>query len=264
MLELSEGMSCGSETGPAALRLRPPAVSKEQLGVSPQSAAGSLAHAIPDYLARHYAWAYLSARNLPLLDRSLVVSAILWGNYGRLQRAVLAELAPEQSILQAACVYGQLSAALAGFVGAHGQLDVVDVAPLQVDNCRRKLAQYRNARVRLADAARPAGGPYDAICCFFLLHELPDDHKRRVVDGLLASLAPDGKAVFVDYHKPHWAHPLKGPMRLVFAGLEPFAASLWHHEIADFASATDAFVWRKQTYFGGLYQKSVAWRRPRP
>jgi SAM-dependent methyltransferase len=255
-------MSCAAETGPAALRLRPPGGSKERLGVSPESSAGSLAHAIPDYLVRHYAWAYLSARNLPLLDRSLVVSAILWGNYGRLQRAVLAELAPEQSILQAACVYGQLSPALAGLVGARGRLDVVDVAPLQVDNCRRKLAEYRHAKVHLADAARPAGGPYDAICCFFLLHELPDDHKRRVVDGLLASLAADGKAIFVDYHKPHWAHPLKGPMRLVFAGLEPFAASLWRHEIADFASAADSFVWRKQTYFGGLYQKSVARRRP--
>jgi hypothetical protein len=255
-------MTGPAQTAPSGLHLLAPPSSAAGLGGPEPLPRCNGAHAIPDYLQKHYAWAYLNPRTLPILDHHLVVSAILWGNYRRLQRAVLAELAPGQTVLQAACVYGDLSVVLADFLGQRGKLDVVDVAPLQVDNCRRKLAQHAHTEVRLADAARPGGGAYDAVCCFFLLHELPDDHKRRVVDGLLASLASGDKAIFVDYHQPHWAHPLKGPMRLVFDALEPFAATLWRHEIADFASTADAFVWRKQTYFGGLYQKTVAQRRP--
>ena len=50
-------------------------------------------------------------------------------------------------------------------------------------------------------------------------------------------------------------------MSLIFDLLEPFAKSLWHADIADFASTRDDFAWSKQTYFGGLYQKTVALRR---
>ena len=81
------------------------------------------------------------------------------------------------------------------------------------------------------------------------------------VDALLGSVVPGGKVVFVDYHRPHPRHPLKGVMSLIFDFLEPFAKSLWHADIADFAGARDDFAWSKQTYFGGLYQKTVALRR---
>jgi hypothetical protein len=50
-------------------------------------------------------------------------------------------------------------------------------------------------------------------------------------------------------------------MSLIFDALEPFAKSLWRNEIADFATDKTAFDWRKETYFGGLYQKVVAERR---
>jgi hypothetical protein len=102
---------------------------------------------------------------------------------------------------------------------------------------------------------------YDVITCFFLLHEIPDERKRAVVDALLARVVPGGKVVFVDYHTPARWHPLRGLMRLVMGRLEPFAESLWHHEIAEFASVPGDYRWQKQTLFGGLYQKTVAYRR---
>jgi SAM-dependent methyltransferase len=213
---------------------------------------------VPAYLQERYAWAYLRPASLRVLDRRLVVSGILWGNYARLKRAALDEIRAGQRVLQAACVYGDLSPDLAAWVGAEGRLDVVDVAPIQVANCRRKLAAFSNACARRADAAAPGGGPYDVVCCFFLLHEIPDEHKGSVVDGLLASVAPGGKVVFVDYHRPHRLHPLRLPTGLVFDLLEPFARTLWQREIQNLAGAADRFVWRKHTYFGGLYQKVVA------
>jgi SAM-dependent methyltransferase len=214
---------------------------------------------LPAYLEDHYRWAYLRPASLRVFDHTPVVSLILWGCYGRLKRAAFAELEAGRKILQAACVYGDFSPRLAAHIGPEGRLDVVDIVPLQVANCRRKLRRFDHARVSVADAAAPGDGLYDVVFCFFLLHELPDDRKRRVVDALLWRLAPGGKVVFVDYHRPDRRHPLRPLMGLVFDWLEPFAKTLWRREISSFA--TGEFTWRKQTYFGGLYQKVVAERR---
>ncbi len=216
---------------------------------------------VPNYLKDTYTWAYLRPSSVWLLDRPLVVNAILWGNYRRLLRATLAEIRPGQRVYQPACVYGDFSHQIAEVLGPDGHLDVGDIAPVQVENCRRKLSAVGNARVHLWDAADNCNGIYDVVCCFFLLHEMPDSYKHRVTDALLGAVPPGGKVVFVDYHRPHWAHPMKWIMSLVKDTLEPFAKALWDNEIASYGNRAGEFSWSKQTYFGGLYQKVVAVRR---
>jgi len=215
---------------------------------------------IPDYLQAVYTWAYIDPTNVRLLDRPSVVTVILFGNYRRLRRACLSEIEPGQRVFQAAHVYGNLIPDLARKIGSTGQLDVVDVVPVQVARCRSKLRGLAHASVRLADASEPGAGGYDVVSSFFLLHEIPDDVKRSVVDALLARTGPGGKVVFVDYHQPSRWHPLRELMRRVNGWLEPFAESLWHHDIRTFARDADGFRWEKQTFFGGLYQKVVAYR----
>ncbi len=239
-------------------------VSRQTAGIEFETAfrrPGAERLEIPAYLRDTYYWAYLDPRNVRLLDREFVVSVILWGQHRRLQRAAFADLSPGQRVLQPASVYGDFAPALARHLGPLGTLEVTDIAPIQVASCRRKLRGIPHASARRGDARHPAGAPYDAVCCYFLLHELPDDYKYQVVDALLASVAPGGKVVFVDYHKPHWAHPLKAITSIVFDTLEPFAKSLWHHPVADYASDRSGFRWRQETYFGGLFQKVVAERR---
>jgi SAM-dependent methyltransferase len=225
-----------------------------------QSSEQHEATAIPAYLREVYGWAYLNPTNARLLDRDAVVSTILLGNNRRLRRSLLSEIEPGQRVLHVAHVYGRLIPELAGRVGRSGQLDVIDLVPLQVALCRRKLRGFPQAHVRIADAAHPGDGMYDAVSCFFLLHEIPDERKRAVVDALLARVLPGGRVVFVDYHRPARWHPLRGVMRSLMNRLEPFAESLWRHEIAEFASASGAYRWEKQTLFGGLYQRTVAYR----
>ncbi|HDO51396.1 MAG TPA: class I SAM-dependent methyltransferase [Rhizobiales bacterium] len=207
-----------------------------------------------------YNWAYLNPRNARLLDNEAVVNTLLWGNSGRLRRTLLAEITAGDRVLQAAHVYGRLVAELAKTVGPAGRLEVIDVTPLQAAMCRRKLRAFPHARARIADAVYPGEETYDVVVCFFLLHELPKVYKCAVVDALLARLSPGGKVVFIDYHAPARWHPLRGLMRQVFARLEPFAEAMWQHEIADFASDPEPYVWRTETFFGGLYQKTVAGR----
>lgn len=39
---------------------------------------------------------------------------------------------------------------------------------------------------------------------FLLLHEVPDDTKRKVIDRIMMSVPVGGKAIFIEYHKPAW------------------------------------------------------------
>lgn len=216
---------------------------------------------LPGYLVDTYTWAYLTPLSIRIFDNPVIVAAILWGNFWRLVNVACREFEPGQSVLQAASVYGNLSTNLARTVGEHGRLEVIDIAPIQVQHCRGKLAGYPQAEVRLADAADPGTDIYDGVCCFFLLHEIPDDHKNAVVDALLERVRPGGKVVFVDYHKTSALHPVRPVMAGVFRWLEPFAKGLIDREIFDFATFADDFSWSKETYFGGLYQKVVAVKR---
>ena len=216
----------------------------------------------PAYLREVYNWAYLTPWLARVLDRQLVVQAILWGNAQKLIDAALSEIQPRQRIFQPAAVYGDFSRQLAQRVGPAGRLEVRDIAPLQVNLTHRKLSDLPQARVAWGDAAAPAeDGLYDAVTCFFLLHEVPDEMKGRIADAMLSLVKPGGRAIFVDYHCPASWHPLKPVMRKVFERLEPFAPGMWQREIRDWAGP-DAmnFTWRKRTRFGGLYQIVVASR----
>ena len=224
-----------------------------------RASARNEATELPEYLVRNYWWAYLTPASLFVFDNPVFLTALLWGNLPRLVRAACGEFAAGETVLQAANAYGNLCTELAETVGVEGRLDVIDISPLQVEHVQRKLAPYPHTRVWIADAASPDGGLYDGICCFFLLHEIPDDLKHAVVASLLAKVRPGGKVVFVDYHRAVRWHPLRRPMDLVFRWLEPFAFGLIDREIADFAGAAgEGFTWTKTTFFGGLYQKVVA------
>lgn len=218
-------------------------------------------HAVPAYLKNTYTWAYLDPRNARLLDNETIVGIILFGNHVRLRNAALAEFSSGQSVLQAAHVYGTLIPEIARRIGPKGSLDAMDVAPLQAALCRRKLWGMKQARVRIADASKPGDGLYDVVSCYFLLHEVPDDMKQAIVTALLQRVAPGGRAVFVDYHRPARLHPLRGFYRKLFERLEPFALSMWDHEIRDLGADAAAFEWTKETFFGGVFQKTVAHRR---
>jgi len=214
--------------------------------------------AIPRYLSEIYTWAYLNPRSVQLLDRELVVATILWYQHRNLRRKVLAEIEPGSTVLQTACVYGDFSPVLARHIGEEGSLKIVDVSKAQVDKCAEKMRDYPFASVQQLDVLDLGDGEYDTVCCYFLMHEVPDDYKHGLVDIALNNIGPDGNVVFIDYHKPHWANPLKPVMSLVFETLEPFAKSLWRRDIRDFASKPEEFRWHKESFFGGLYQKVVA------
>ncbi len=220
------------------------------------------AQAIPSYLQETYWWAYVHPNAVSFFERQWLVNLILWGNFARLRDAALAELGHEVPgrTLQVACVYGNFSEHLAARVAPGGALDIVDVLPIQLRNLRAKLPasapvtlhQYDSTALGFADAS------YDQAVVFFLLHEQPAAARRQTLREAVRVVRPGGKLVLVDYHLPRRLHPLRYLFRPVLRALEPFALDLWQHEIAEWLpdSVMPAQI-RKQTYYGGLYQKLV-------
>jgi ubiquinone/menaquinone biosynthesis C-methylase UbiE len=215
--------------------------------------------AVPRYLEENYWWAYVHPRAVKLFEREWLVNMILWGNFGRLRDAALDALGDrlDGRTLQIACVYGDLTPRLASRVANGGRLDVVDVLPIQLDNLARKLP--RNAPVELVhgdSAALPVqSASYDRALLFFLLHEQPEEVRRKTISEALRVVKPGGRLVIVDYHCPSAFHPLYWPMVGILRTLEPFALDLWKHEIREWFPKTQEFSsLNKKTSFGGLYQ----------
>lgn len=220
---------------------------------------------IPRYLEQVYWWAYVHPKAVHLFEREWLVNLILFGNYGRLRDAALAELGEtvHGRTLQVACVYGNLTTRLRKRLGEEASLDVVDILPIQLKNLAKKLPVDERVALLQGDSSSLAcaSASYDQVLLFFLLHEQPEHVRRATLSEAMRVVKPGGKVVIVDYHRPVQRHPLRLLMTGVFRKLEPYAMDLWEHEIETFLPrrAKPASI-RKETYYGRLYQKLVLTR----
>jgi ubiquinone/menaquinone biosynthesis C-methylase UbiE len=218
---------------------------------------------VPYYLNAHYWWVYIHPTAVQLFERQWLVNLILWGNYGRLCDAVMAEMGDSLPgrTLQVACVYGDLTTRLSARVADGGLMDIVDVLSIQLNNLRKKLPRKAPVRLLAMDSSNLSlpDASYDRALIFFLLHEQPSQYRERTLSELFRVVKPGGKIVVVDYDLPRWWHPLRYMWRPLLAKLEPFALDLWRDEIAKWLPRGGIRV-RKEPFFGGLYQKVVITR----
>jgi ubiquinone/menaquinone biosynthesis C-methylase UbiE len=217
---------------------------------------------VPRYLEQVYWWAYVHPKAVHVFEREWLVNAILFGNYGQLRDAALAELGNtlQGATLQLACVYGNLTPRLRQRLAHDASLDIVDILPIQLKNLRKKLPADERVALLHGDSSALAGpdASYDQVLMFFLLHEQPEHVRRATLAEAMRVVKPGGKIVIVDYHRPARLHPMRPLMRAVFHRLEPYAIDLWRHEIEHFMpEGPRPASLQKQTYFGGLYQKVV-------
>jgi ubiquinone/menaquinone biosynthesis C-methylase UbiE len=212
---------------------------------------------VPGYLERVYWWAYVHPGAVRVFERQWLVNLILWGNFNRLRDEALDALGEriDGRTLQIACVYGNLTERLRRRLTPGGSLDVVDVLRVQLDNLGRKLPGDPRVGLMQGDSSALdiASGSYDRALLFFLLHEQPEEVRRRTLAEAVRILKPGGRLVIVDYHRPRRTHPLYLPMVAILRTLEPFAMDLWRQEIAAWLPKEE-FSLQKSTLFGGLYQ----------
>ena len=220
---------------------------------------------IPDYLRETYWWAYLHPVGVRVFERQWLVNLILWGNFARLRDAALAALGTPVTgrVLQVACVYGDFTPRLVERLDPSARLDVVDVAPIQLDNLATKIGDDPRVCLLQEDSSHLTApdASYDAVVVFFLLHEQPAPVRRRTLAEALRVLMPGGRLVIVDYHRPRRGNPLRYVMRPILRALEPFAEALWEEDVVSWLPEESPVVaLHKTTGCGGLYQLLVATR----
>mgnify|MGYP006274682353 FL=1 len=225
------------------------------------SAAAAFARpSIPDYLSRHYWWAYISPKAVTFFERPWLVNLILLGNYNRLAKVAADAIETEAGsrILQIACAYGELTPSLARKVeAAKGELHVIDVLPIQLSNLSRKLGQDTPVQLSCMDSCNLKfhDEKFDSILLFFLMHEQPDDVRRQTLLEAWRVLRKGGKLLIVDYSLPCAWNPFRYLMRLVLRKLEPFALDLWVKDAGSWLpQSLRTKVMARRTFFAGMYQ----------
>lgn len=218
---------------------------------------------IPSYLSDTYNWAYINPTCVNFLDNDAVVWSLLFLNAGRLMNRYLDQIEPGMRVWQVAHVYGSLVADVAKKVGDTGEFHLTDCTPVQLMHAHKKLKDFSNTKLILTNAADYTyEEPFDLVCSFMLLHEVPDDMKQKIVDRMLDNVSETGTVIFVDYHNPkkYW-QPFRSILQLVNHYLEPYSNALWQNEIQSYATKQDEFTWEKETIFGGVYQCVIAKRK---
>lgn len=166
-------------------------------------------------------------------------------------------------VWQVAHVYGSLVTDVAQKVGNAGEFHLTDCTPIQLMHAHKKLQGFNNTKLTQTNAADYTyKDPFDLVCSFMLLHEVPDDMKRKIVDRMLDNVSETGTVLFVDYHNPkkYW-QPFRSILQLVNRYLEPYSKALWDNEIQSYATKHNEFIWEKETIFGGVYQCVTAKRK---
>lgn len=223
---------------------------------------------VPDYLNETYWWAYVHPNAVKFFERQWLVNAILWGNFSRLRDWALDELSNpasgllEGATLQIACVYGDLTPKMVKRLKSDSSLTVVDVVQAQLDNLKHKLEDNLNDNVHLLrrDASHLDGvadKSFDQVLLFFLLHEMPEETRRKTLAEATRVVKPGGKIIIVDYHRPHTFNPHRIVMYPVLKYLEPFALDIWASEVSSWLPESARSNVTKSVCFGGLYQKLI-------
>jgi len=189
----------------------------------------------PEYLAKHYWWAYLWDKSAWFFDHQPIINAILFGQYKKLMSATMLLLkdTDHHKVLQLTCVYGSLTPNLIQAIQPN-PLHITDVAPVQLKLAASKASASSLICTRMnAEQLAYKDDVFNTIILFFLLHEMPAEARANTLSEAIRTLGDEGTLLITEYaelpksHFLYWFYPC----RWLTTKLEPFLDGFWHENL---------------------------------
>lgn len=215
---------------------------------------------LPPYMNILFNKIYSNKTISNIFDDSRIVYLGNLGATDAIMKDLLHDITRNAHVLQIGLTFGIQIEKVYNKVAKHGKLDIFDVSDVQIARAKEKYSHY-NINIMNYNAALPWDEKYDVILCYNLLHELPLQTRKKIMDNVLSALTNGGKAVFVDCTEPEVWNPIKWPLLWFNRLYRPFAESLWNEPVKNFCSMKDDFRWHHTYYRGGMLQKVVAIRK---
>lgn len=213
---------------------------------------------------------YSDMRLIKLVDFQPIISAILLFQYDRLVSHIVAELREQnlrnQDVLITSCAFGNVIPRVVDASVASGvrRVHLVDLIENELIHAKGKLGTLAGKvefSAANATAMQHANASVAANVIFFLLHELPDALKREALDEAARTIAPGGKLLLAEFHRPDWAL-LRGLSWLYFKVFEPLGLALWdRQDPVKYLESLGGWDCQRTTYCFGNFQVVVATKR---
>ncbi|MBQ9235630.1 MAG: class I SAM-dependent methyltransferase [Alphaproteobacteria bacterium] len=219
----------------------------------------------PFYMHYIYGSPYNSKAKCRSYDNNFSANLRTFGCYSHLVGLLNDELKSGQSVCQFGITFGSQIDETALTIGRSGIYNIIDINSAEIKRLTAKhgklYPQISFIRDNVAEITPRA--TYDVVISFMLLSMTPDSLKPQIINNALKSLRVGGKAVFIDYHRPVWWHPLGKLLRTYYRLRYPFVDTLFSRSLSSFVSPElrSSFIWRRTLCFGGLFQKTIATRR---
>ena len=221
--------------------------------------------------AAHVYPIYSNMRLIRLVDFQPIIAAILLFQYDRLVSMITAGLRRMdlrgKPVLITSCAFGNVMPRVcrAALRTGASQVQVVDIIPNELLNAQRKMPDMADALSFLqqdATALDLPDGSVQANVLFFLLHELPDHLKHKVLAEACRVLAPGGKLFLAEFHRPR-LRVLRALSWMYFKVFEPLGLALWStHDPMKQLTAMPGIRAQRRIVFFGNFQVIVATKDP--
>lgn len=226
---------------------------------------------LPD--SAHVYPVYSDMRLIRLVDFQPVISAILLFQYRRLVSKIVAEIRQMdlrgKKVLITSCAFGNvIPRVVKAAVKAGAECVVIaDIIPNELAHARTKLGPWLD-KVEFVEenaiAMRHADGEFAVNVIFFLLHELPHPLKDCALDEAGRLLAPGGKLLLAEFHRPR-PIVLRALSWIYFKVFEPLGLALWDtHDPVSHLCDGGRWNCERSTCFFGNFQVIAAHKNPAP
>jgi ubiquinone/menaquinone biosynthesis C-methylase UbiE len=213
---------------------------------------------------------YSNMRLIKLVDFQPIISAILLFQYRRLVSKIVSELdlldLQGKKVLVTSCAFGNVIPRVvkAAVHGGAERVLVADIIRNELIHAKSKLGKLSEQVDFLdedATAMKQADGVVAVNVVFFLLHELPHHLKGRALSEAGRMLAPGGKLLLAEFHRPRvWV--LRALSWTYFKVFEPLGLALWDtHDPLSCLEGMGGWTCERTTYFFGNFQVITATRQ---